>query len=64
MIKYCRDCNKCKSRAHPEGVEVMCTNELSPSSWRNKWILRTPGRLPLMCPVPEQWFQPKELIPA
>ena len=61
MIKYCRECQKCKARTHENGIEVMCTNDLAPNSWRNKWILRRPGMLQLMCPVPEQWFEPKEL---
>jgi len=41
----------------------MCTNDLAPESWRNKWILRTEAatiKSPLMCPVPDIWFKQKD----
>lgn len=59
MIAFCTDCFYCNFRKHPEGVEVTCSNELAPVSWRNKWILRRPTQDRLKCPIPEHWFLKK-----
>lgn len=62
MIRYCNKCDHCEHRQILGGVDVKCTNELAPNSWRNKWIHRTETatiKSPLMCPVPDKWFREK-----
>lgn len=65
MIKYCSDCalvkfNVIKHNGIATGdVEVMCTSELAPESWRNKFIRHFKGQPKKMCPVPEKWFKDK-----
>jgi len=56
MPAFCADCAYCSFRKQPDGIEVMCSNELAPISWRNTWILRKPTQDRLRCPMPQQWF--------
>jgi hypothetical protein len=57
--RFCVDCSHCSFRKKDDGIEVMCSNELAPISWRNKWILRKPTQKRLLCPNPTMWFHKK-----
>lgn len=65
MIKYCADCalvkfHVIKHNGVPTGdADVMCTSELAPIAWRNKYIRYRKGQDRMKCPVPEQWFKEK-----